>query len=98
MKISYFAVTLKQLSSTTIELSTIIPTPSVNAESVIILREYPITLIMIRAARIDVGIELPTIREALISPKNRKMITMDMMIAKTILSFSKPEFCVIRSI
>ena len=46
-------------------------------------RENPITDIRIRAARIDTGMELPTIRDALISPKNRKMITMEMITAIT---------------
>ena len=37
----------------------------------------PIACIRIRAARIEIGIDVPTISDARISPKNRKMITMD---------------------
>ena len=44
-------------------------------------RENPMTDIRIKAARIDTGIELPTIRDALISPKNRKIIIMEMITA-----------------
>lgn len=72
---------LKQLSSTTIELSTIIPTPRVRALMVITLSENPIRSISINAARIDTGMELPTIREALISPKKSHMIIIEITTA-----------------
>ena len=75
------AVALKQLSSTTIELSTIIPTPSVRALMVITLRENPIRSISINAARIETGMELPTIRDALISPKKSHMIIIEITTA-----------------
>ena len=41
------------------------------------------TFIIIRAARIEIGIEVPTIRDALISPKNRKMMIMEIITAIT---------------
>ena len=59
------AVALKQLSSTTMELSTIIPTPRTRALIVMTFREKPAAVIAINAIRIDVGMELPTIRDAL---------------------------------
>ena len=74
-------VDLKQLSSTTIELSTIIPTPKTRELKVMTFNEKPINAIRINDARIDTGIELPTIRDAFKSPKNKKMMTMDMITA-----------------
>ena len=74
----------KQLSSTTIELSTIIPTPSTRLPKVITLSENPMTLIITRAARIDTGMDVPTIRDAFKSPKNRKITTIDTIIAAII--------------
>ena len=71
----------KQLSSTTIELSTIMPTPSTKLLRVITFRENPMALMEIRAARMEMGIDVPTIRDAFRSPKNRKIITMDTTIA-----------------
>ena len=65
------------------ELSTIIPTPSTKLDKVTTFKEKPITWIRIRAARIEIGIEVPTIRDALISPKNRKMISMETTTAIT---------------
>ena len=73
----------KQLSSTTMELSTIIPTPSTRLDKVTTFKEKPITWIRIRAARMEIGMEVPTIRDALISPKNRKMISMETTTAIT---------------
>ena len=72
---------LKQLSSTTMELSTIIPTPSTRLPRVITFREKPIRLIRIRADKIEMGMDVPTIRDALISPKNSRMITMEIITA-----------------
>ena len=75
------AVALKQLSNTTMELSTIIPTPSVRALMVMILSENPIRFMSMKAARMEIGMELPTMRDALMSPKNSHMITMEITIA-----------------
>ena len=55
----------KQLSSTTMELSTIIPTPRTRPLIVIIFNEYPKLVRRISDIRMEVGIELPTIRDAL---------------------------------
>ena len=60
----------KQLSSTTIELSTIIPTPSTKLLKVITFKVKPMACIRIRATRMEMGMEVPTIRDARISPKN----------------------------
>ena len=75
------SVERKQLSSTTIELSTIIPTPSTRLLSVITFREKPMTCIIISATRMDIGMDVPTIIDAFQSPKNRKRITMEMITA-----------------
>ena len=61
---------LKQLSSTTMDASTIIPIPSTNEPMDIRFSEKPAARISVRATITDIGIELPTISEALISPKN----------------------------
>ena len=70
-------VDLKQLSSTTIELSTIIPTPRTRLLSVMTFNVNPIALMEISATKIEIGIDVPTIREAFKSPKNRKIIAID---------------------
>ena len=62
---SSVSMALKQLSSTTMELSTIMPTPSTRPLMVMIFREKPALVIRIRDTRMDVGMELPTIRDAL---------------------------------
>ncbi len=79
----------KQLSSTTMELSTIIPTPRTRLLRVITFRENPRALMEIRAARMEMGMEVPTIREAFRSPKNRKMITMDTRMAMTMVCITE---------
>ena len=61
-------VFLKQLSSTTMELSTIIPTPSTRDVSEITFKENPISDMAIKVSMIEIGIEVPTITEARISP------------------------------
>ena len=66
-----FSFALKQLSRTLIELSTIIPTPRTRLPRVITFREKPMALINMRAARMEIGMEVPTIRDAFTSPKNR---------------------------
>ena len=83
------SVALKQLSSTTVELSTIIPTPSTRALRVITFRLKPISCINIRDARIDTGMELPTISEAFRSPKNNQIMTMDIMMARIMVSITE---------
>ena len=70
-------VFLKQLSSTTMELSTIIPTPRTRLDRVMTFREKPMAFIRIRAARMDTGMEVPTIRDAFMSPKNSQIMTME---------------------
>ncbi len=67
----------KQLSSTTMELSTIIPMAITSAPSVIIFREKPATAMTITVTSREIGMELPTIRLAFQSPKNRNRIIMD---------------------
>ena len=80
------SMALKQLSRTTMELSTIMPTPSTSPLMVIMFREKPICVMTIRDMRIEVGIELPTIREAFMSPKNTKMMAMEINTAKTMVT------------
>ena len=80
------SVARKQLSSTTMELSTIMPTPSTRPLMVITFRENPQAVITIRDTRIEVGIELPTIIDALKSPKNTKMMIMEMTTASTMVT------------
>ena len=82
----YSSVALKQLSSTTMELSTIMPTPRTRALIVMIFKENPALVSAIKASRMEVGMELPTISDAFQSPKNRKMIAMEMMTASTMVS------------
>lgn len=54
-----FSFALKQLSSTLIELSTIIPTPRTRLPRVIItFSEKPMALIRISAARMEIGMEV----------------------------------------
>ena len=53
---------------------------------VITFKENPICVITMRDIRIEVGMELPTIRDALKSPKNTKMIAMDISTAKTMVT------------
>ena len=65
------------------ELSTIIPTPRTRLLNVITFKVKPMACMRINAARIEMGMEVPTIREALISPKNKKIITMDTKTAIT---------------
>ena len=55
----------KQLSRTTMELSTIMPTPRTRPLVVIVFKEKPHAVIKIRDIKIDVGMELPTINDAL---------------------------------
>ena len=62
---SSVSMALKQLSSTTMELSTIMPTPSTRPLMVMIFREKPALVIRISDTSMEVGMELPTIREAL---------------------------------
>ena len=83
------SVALKQLSSTTVELSTIIPTPSTRALRVITLRLKPMSCISMRDDRMDTGMELPTIIDAFRSPKNSQMMTMEMIMASTIVSITE---------
>ncbi len=71
----------KQLSSTTMELSTIIPTPSTMLLRVMTFKVKPMACIRIRATRMEMGMEVPTIREARISPKNTYIISMDTITA-----------------
>ena len=71
----------KQLSRTTIELSTIMPTPRTRLPSVITFSEKPMTFIITSAARMEIGIDVPTIMDALKSPKNRKIMTMETITA-----------------
>ena len=83
---SILSIARKQLSRTTIELSTIMPTPRTRALIVMTFKENPTRVIRIRDTRMEVGIELPTIRDALKSPKNRKMMIMEITTAITMVS------------
>ena len=80
------SMALKQLSSTTMELSTIMPTPRTRPLMVMMFSVNPARVITIRDIRMEVGIELPTIRDALKSPKNRKMMIMEITTAITMVS------------
>ena len=71
----------KEASSTTMELSTIIPTPSTSADKVSIFILYPWEYINTTAPSIAIGIEDPTIREAFQSPKKKKMMAMEITTA-----------------
>lgn len=62
---------LKQLSSTTIALSTIMPTPMVSPPRESMLKVMPEKDMMIRVTSTEVGIEVPTISDALMSPRKR---------------------------
>ena len=79
-------VARKQLSRTTIELSTIMPTPRVSALSVITFMVSPMAFMTIRDTRMETGMELPTIRDARISPKKSQMMIMEMTTAITMVS------------
>ena len=83
-----FSFALKQLSSTLIELSTIIPTPRTRLPRVITFREKPMALIRINAARMEIGMDVPTIRDALMSPKNSHRMIMEMITAITMVSIT----------
>ena len=74
----------KQLSKTTMELSTIMPTPRTRALIVMTFKVKPTLVIRIMDTRMEVGIELPTIRDALISPKKSQMMIMEIITARTI--------------
>ena len=67
----------KQLSNTTIEESTIIPMAITSAPIVTTFSEKPAKLMKISVARREIGIELPTIRLALISPKKINNTSME---------------------
>ena len=73
----------KQLSNTTMELSTIIPTPSTRELKVITFRENPAALMATSAVRMEIGMEVPTIREAFRSPKNNQIMIMETATAIT---------------
>ena len=75
------SVKRKQLSRTTIELSTIIPTPRTRLDRVMTFNVKPMVFMRMRAAKIDTGMEVPTIRDALISPKNSQMMSIATMTA-----------------
>ena len=75
------SVKRKQLSRTTIELSTIIPTPRTRLDRVMTFNVKPMVFMRMRAAKIDTGMEVPTIRDALISPKNSQMMNIAIMTA-----------------
>ena len=60
------------------------PTPRTRALIVMTFKENPTRVIRIRDTRMEVGIELPTIRDALISPKNSQMMTIEITTARTI--------------
>ncbi len=64
----FISCALKQASSTTMELSTIMPTASTIEPKVITLSEYPMQPIITRADSMDIGMEVATISEALTSP------------------------------
>ena len=49
-------------------------------------REKPMAPIKTRAARMETGIDVPTISDALISPKNNQIITIEAMTARIIVS------------
>ena len=59
------------------------PTPSTRLLRVITFSENPMALMEIRAAKIEMGMDVPTIRDAFRSPKNRNIITMDTTTAIT---------------
>ena len=67
----------KQLSKTTMELSTIMPIAITRAPNVIIFRENPATAMTIIVTRSEIGMELPTIKLAFQSPKKRNRIIME---------------------
>ena len=62
------------------------PTPRTSPLMVMMFKVNPARVITIRDNRMEVGMELPTIRDALKSPKNRKMMIMEMTTAITMVS------------
>ena len=52
-------------------------------------RLKPMSCIRIRDDRMDTGMELPTIMDAFRSPKNSHMMTMEMMMARIIVSITE---------
>ena len=64
-----WSVARKQLSMTTMELSTIIPIAITRAPMVIIFRSNPRRYMITSVAKTERGMELPTIRDARRSPK-----------------------------
>ena len=79
--VSWRSCRWKQLSSTTIELSTIMPTPMMSPPRETTLKEKPIMFIRMRVVSTETGIELPTMREARQSRKKRKSTIMQRMTA-----------------
>ena len=59
------------------------PTPSTRLLRVMTFSENPMALMEIRAAKIEMGMDVPTISDAFRSPKNRNIITMDTTTAIT---------------
>ena len=64
------------------------PTPSTRLPRVMTFREKSIRCMRIRADRMEMGMDVPTIRDALISPKNSRMITMEMITAMIIVWYT----------
>ncbi len=88
----------KQLSNTTIELSTIIPIAMTNAPKVTTLNVNPSIFMPIIVANREMGIELPTIRLALKSPKKINSTNMDKMTPNTSVSATEDNEEIIASL
>ena len=76
-KPGFLSFARKQLSSTTLELSTIIPMAITSAPSVMIFSEKPATAMTITVTSREMGMALPTIRLAFPSPKKINSTSID---------------------
>ena len=77
LKCSFLSFDRKQFSSTTLELSTIIPIAMTSAPRVIIFRENPATAMTMTVTNREIGMALPTMRLAFQSPKKINSTIMD---------------------
>ena len=77
LKCSFLSFDRKQFSSTTLELSTIIPMAMTSAPRVMMFNEKPATAMTITVTSREMGMALPTIRLAFQSPKKMNSTIMD---------------------
>ncbi len=83
LKSGFLSFNRKQLSKTTMEESTIMPIAITREPIVTTLSEKPAKLIKINVASSEIGMELPTIRLALKSPKKIKSTSIEKTTPRT---------------